>query len=64
MKQNFSKILYYYYKLDGTRIDGESNSFETMVLNYRKLLRANKQNRVQKHSLRYKFPHEIDYQNI
>tara|TARA_R110000765_G_scaffold185956_2_gene291622 strand:- start:12289 stop:12480 length:192 start_codon:yes stop_codon:yes gene_type:complete len=61
MKTNYSNILFYYYKIDGERIDGQANNFETMVLNYRKLLRANKKNRVQKNSLRYKFPHQIEY---
>ena len=64
MKTNYSNILFYYYKKDGERIDGQSNNFETMVLDYRKLLRANKKNRVQKNSLRYKFPHQIEYNKI
>jgi hypothetical protein len=64
MKTNYSNILFYYYKKDGARIDGRTNNFETMVLNYRKLLRANKKNRVQKNSLRYKFPHQIEYNQI
>ncbi len=60
--KNTIEIQFHYYLINGERIEGISYNFESMVLNFRKKLKANKVNRAESGSLRYRFPHESDFQ--
>jgi len=64
MKKDFSQIIYSYDLLNGDQVNGIAENFETMVLQYRKLLKAHKKaSRAQKGSLRFRFPHETDFKS-
>ena len=63
MNINYNKIVFYYYLIDGEKVEGTSDNFESMVLNFRKKLKANKVNRAESGTLRYRFPHESDFKS-
>lgn len=55
MKTDWTTIHYTMLKLNGNLIRFTTGNFESMIMHYRKLRRANKINRVEKDSLRYDF---------
>jgi len=61
MTPDYTTIYYKMYTLNGETIAGESDSFEEMILSYRKRLKArSKVDRIQRGTLKYRFPH-TDY---
>lgn len=63
VERDYETIIYRYTLLDGTVIEKQGKNLETIILDYRKKLKANKENRAQRNSLKYRFVHDLDFMN-
>tara|TARA_R110000764_G_scaffold223014_1_gene311806 strand:+ start:107 stop:475 length:369 start_codon:yes stop_codon:yes gene_type:complete len=61
VERDYETIVYRYNLIDGETIEKQGNNLETIILNYRKKLKANKKNRAQKNSLQYRFAHDLEF---
>ena len=61
--RDYKTIIYRYALLDGTVVEKQGNNLETIILNYRKKLKANKNNRAQRNSLEYRFAHDLEFKS-
>ena len=61
VERDYETIIYRYNLIDGETIEKQGNNLETIILNYRKKLKANKKNRAQKNSLQYRFVHDLEF---
>ena len=61
VERDYETIVYRYNLIDGETIEKQGNNLETIILNYRKKLKANKKNRAQKNSLQYRFVHDLEF---
>ena len=59
--RDYETIIYRYNLIDGETIEKQGKNLETIILNYRKKLKANKKNRAQKNSLQYRFVHDLEF---
>tara|TARA_Y100000114_G_C11732708_1_gene314481 strand:- start:831 stop:1202 length:372 start_codon:yes stop_codon:yes gene_type:complete len=63
VKRDYKTIIYRYTLINGKTIEKQGNNLETIILNYRKKLKAHKKNRAQRNSLQYRFAHDLEFKS-
>ncbi len=61
VERDYETIIYRYTLIGGQVIEKQGKNLETIILDYRKKLKSNKENRAQRNSLKYRFVHDLDF---